>query len=79
MIVWLLYRDCGNTRLVIDIVPSFVSISTDDLSTNISIVTVSPSIFRGACIEGMEKLPLKLVLPVAAVRGRLYPQWGDYI
>ena len=58
----------GNTRLVMAILPFSEKISTDDWSTKMSIVAVLPVTMSGAYIDVMEKVPLKLVFPVAEVR-----------
>lgn len=54
--------------MVIAILPFSEKISTDDWSTKMSIVVVLPVTMSGACIDGIVKVPLKLVFPVAEVR-----------
>ena len=60
--------DLGNIRLVIDMEPFWVKISTDDWSTKRSRVTVLPVVLSGALADGTENVPLKEVRPVAEVR-----------
>ena len=60
--------DFGKTRLVIAIEPFWVKISTEDWSMKRSSVTVLSLTHSGACMEGMENMPLNDVWPETEVR-----------